>query len=395
VRERSRQTPRRTGSRRAGTVAAATALALVAGSAVAFGVWRLTASTSSGPRQVQSVALDGSPTVNPAAPGGPSDPGSPAAAAQDVAGTAAPDAAPAASSAAPAPSAAGARAVPAAPVSGPGKAAAPSAGKAAAAGASRAARPATGTMAARTTPAPAVVKPPVTKSGAASTRPASSPAPAAAAAPVVTSGTALGTGRIQFGPTYHGDGTFYGATGAGNCMFDAGSDRMIAAMNHTDYENSQACGAFVAVTGPSGTTVTVKIVDQCPECRPGAIDLSAEAFAKLAAPSAGRIPITWRLLSPQVSGPVSYVYKSGSSQFWCAVQVRNHRNPVRTVEVKVGGSWRALPRQSFNYFLSDGGAGCGGDLRVTDIYGNQLTDSGIAVRPDAVQPGHAQFGAPR
>ena len=211
----------------------------------------------------------------------------------------------------------------------------------------------------------------------------------------MTSGTALGTGRIQFGPTYRGDGTFYDATGAGNCMFDAGSDRMIAAMNHTDYENSQACGAFVAVTGPNGTTVTVKIVDQCPECRPGAIDLSAEAFAKLAAPSAGRIPITWRLLSPQVSGPVSYVYKSGSSQFWCAVQVRNHRNPVRTVEVKVGGSWRALPRQSFNYFLSDGGAGCGGDLRVTDIYGNQLTDSGIAVRPDAVQPGHAQFGAPR
>ena len=100
-------------------------------------------------------------------------------------------------------------------------------------------------------------------------------------------GNALGAGQIQYGPTYTGEGTFYGATGEGNCLYDATSDRMIAAMNHTDYENSQACGAYVAVTGPTGTTITVKIVDQCPECKPGDIDLSAEAFAKLGGPVRG------------------------------------------------------------------------------------------------------------
>jgi expansin (peptidoglycan-binding protein) len=204
-----------------------------------------------------------------------------------------------------------------------------------------------------------------------------------------------GTGSIQFGPTYHGRGTFYAATGAGNCMFEATGDRLVAAMNHTDYANSQACGAYLAVTGPTGATVTVKIVDQCPECGRGDIDLSAEAFAKLAAPSTGRIPIAWRLLSPTLPGPVAYVYKSGSSQWWCAVQVRNHRNPIRTLEVRTGGGWRALPRQDYNYFLSASGAGCGADLRITNIYGNRVTDTGIAVRPDAVQPGRSQFGAPR
>ncbi|HET9656855.1 MAG TPA: expansin EXLX1 family cellulose-binding protein [Kineosporiaceae bacterium] len=216
----------------------------------------------------------------------------------------------------------------------------------------------------------------------------------AGASGTAASGSGSGTGRIQYGRTYSGDGTFYGATGAGNCSYDAGPDRMIVAMNRADYDNSQACGAYLAVTGPTGTRITVKVVDQCPECRPGDLDLSAEAFAKLASPSAGRIRVSWSLLSPTVSGPVSYVYKSGSSQYWCAIQVRNHRNPVRSLEVRVGGGWRSLPRQSYNYFLSADGAGCGSQLRITDIYGGQLIDSGISVRPDAVQSGAGQFGLP-
>jgi expansin (peptidoglycan-binding protein) len=201
-----------------------------------------------------------------------------------------------------------------------------------------------------------------------------------------------GNGRIQFGRTYSGRATFYGATGAGNCSFDASSDLMVAAMNQQDYDNSQACGAHVSVKGPNGT-VAVRIVDRCPECPPGAIDLSQQAFAKIAAVSAGRVPITWRLLSPSVSAPVSYRYKSGSSQYWCAIQVLNHRNPVRSMQLKVGGTWRTLDRQEYNYFLSAGGSGCGGAIRITDIYGNQLTDSGIRVAPDAVQRGNAQFPA--
>jgi hypothetical protein len=97
-------------------------------------------------------------------------------------------------------------------------------------------------------------------------------------------GSGPGTGPIRLGTTYTGNGTFYAATGAGNCSFEASSNRMIGAMNKQDYANSQACGDFLAVTGPSGKTITIKVVDQCPECQPGDIDLSAEAFAKLAAP---------------------------------------------------------------------------------------------------------------
>jgi expansin (peptidoglycan-binding protein) len=205
-----------------------------------------------------------------------------------------------------------------------------------------------------------------------------------------SSGSGKGTGRIQFGRTYTGTGTFYAATGAGNCSFEASSNLMVGAMNQKDYDNSQACGATLAVTGPNGT-VTIKVVDRCPECAPGAIDLSRQAFAKIAPTSAGKVNISWKLLSPAMSDPVSYNYKGGSTQYWCAIQVRNHRNPVASLQVKSKNGWKTLARQNYNYFMSADGSGCGGSIRVTDIYGNQLTDSGIRIAPDTLQRGDDQF----
>lgn len=222
--------------------------------------------------------------------------------------------------------------------------------------------------------------PAATRSTTRSSTPAPDPAPA---------GTA---GRIRWGTTYSGVATFYGATGEGNCMFEASADLMVTAMNHTDYANSLACGAWLRVSGPKGT-VTVQVVDRCPECPPGALDLSAQAFARIADPVAGRVPITWTLQSPAVSGPIAFRFKEGSSQYWCAIQIRNHRNPVASVEVQVGGSWRVLPRMEYNYAVSADGTGCGGPLRVTDIHGHRLTGQ-PAVRPGVVQPGSGQFPSP-
>lgn len=37
------------------------------------------------------------------------------------------------------------------------------------------------------------------------------------------------------------------------------------------------------------------------------------------------------------------------------------------------------------------GTGCGSDIRVTDIYGETLTDTGIALTPGVEQSGRAQF----
>jgi expansin (peptidoglycan-binding protein) len=203
---------------------------------------------------------------------------------------------------------------------------------------------------------------------------------------------------IPFDPyaTRTGQATFYDADGGGNCSFDPSpADLMVAAMNHTDYRDSLICGAYIQVAGPKGTIV-VRIVDQCPECPEGNIDLSAEAFALIADPVQGRVAISWRLISPALSGPIVYHFKDGSSKWWLAVQIRNHRNPIWQVEFQdTDGAFKALERQSYNYFVEpqyhSGPVPELLSLRVTDIYGSVITDSGIALVAETSAAGSAQF----
>ncbi|MEU9954524.1 expansin EXLX1 family cellulose-binding protein [Streptomyces sp. NPDC050982] len=216
--------------------------------------------------------------------------------------------------------------------------------------------------------------------------------PSAADTPRTGSAAAPLAGRIRPGATYRGIATFYDSDGTGACMYDASGDVMTAAMNSTDYETAKACGAYVLVRAANGASITVRITNECPgDCAPGQIDLSAEAFAKLAQPSAGKIPITWSLSSPSAADTVSVRYKTGSSRYWCGIQVIGHRNPVARLEVRAGSGWRQLPRAEYNYFISDDGSGCGGAIRVTDIFGEQLTLNGVALTANAVQSTRVQF----
>lgn len=202
-------------------------------------------------------------------------------------------------------------------------------------------------------------------------------------------------GRIRPDTTYKGTATFYDTgNGDGACLYGPTDDVMTAAMNTTDYETSKACGAYVQVRAATGASITVRITNECPApCAPGQLDLSAQAFAKLATPSTGQIPITWTLLSPTTTDKIAIRYKTGSSQYWCGIQAVGHRNPLARLEVRDGTTWRQLPRTEYNYFLSEQGSGCGGDIRLTDIYGETLTVDGLAVRPDVLQPTGVQFAA--
>ncbi|MFD7698577.1 expansin EXLX1 family cellulose-binding protein [Streptomyces caelestis] len=265
------------------------------------------------------------------------------------------------------------------------------------AGADAAARPSASPTATGRTPgakpstaSPAAPKPSATT---ASARPSRGGAPTAEAAPRPASGRAPLAGRIAPGTAYGGVATHYDAgDGDGACLYGPSADRMTAAMNTTDYETSKACGAYVLVRAAGGASVTVRITNECPApCAPGQLDLSREAFAELAGLSAGRIPITWSLVSPGTSDTLSIRYKTGSSSHWCGIQAIGHRNPLARLEVATGSGWQRLTRTEYNYFLSPDGTGCGGALRLTDIYGQRLTVDGIAVRPDAVQPTRVQF----
>ena len=191
-----------------------------------------------------------------------------------------------------------------------------------------------------------------------------------------------------------GEGTYYAATGAGNCSFDPSpNDLMVAAMNAVDYRTAAWCGACLEVTGPDGT-VTVRVVDQCPECAEGDLDLSQEAFERIAPLAAGRVPITWRAVACDVTGPLAYHFKDGANPFWTAIQVRNHRYPIATLEALRGDLYFELERLDYNYFVASSGLGVGPyHLRVTDQRGHVVEDTGIELGDDVTREGAGQFPA--
>lgn len=188
---------------------------------------------------------------------------------------------------------------------------------------------------------------------------------------------------------HKGVATFYDiGNGGGNCSYDGPpADRLHVALGPSEYAKAGGCGGYVDVTGPKGK-VRVKIIDQCPECPTGHLDLSREAFAKIANPVQGRVSISYRaVVNPPLPGPLTFRMKDGTSQYWFAVRVDNHGNPLRSVQVKVGSTWRSLSRTDYNYWLADNqGLGNGPfTIRVTDVYGSRATAAGIRLLPAKTQ----------
>lgn len=201
-----------------------------------------------------------------------------------------------------------------------------------------------------------------------------------------------------------GRATYYNATGDGNCMFGpTPGNLLVAAISHEDYGSPDPangpsavwCGAYVEVSGELGSVI-VRVVDKCPDelCTRGHLDLSPEAFARIAPIEKGIVPITWRLVSPELGRNVAYHLKAGSNQWWTAIQVRYHRNPIVKLEYRTGaGAWVTMVRQDYNYFVGTEMGPGPYTLRVTDSYGNVLEDSGIPLIVEQEFDGAGQFPA--
>lgn len=219
---------------------------------------------------------------------------------------------------------------------------------------------------------------------------AGAPAQAAAgAADAVLEKTAMPT----FGETHRGEATYYRATGEGNCSFEAGDDLLVVAVNTRDYARAALCGAYLAVTGPGGT-VTVRVVDRCPGCKPGGLDLSRQAFERIAPLAAGRVAVRWQVVAGPVSGPVVYHYMDGSTRYWTALQVRNHRWPLAALEILPAGAdqWLRLERRAYNYFVHPEPIAAGPlRVRLSAVTGAVLEDVLPEPAGGPPLPGAAQF----
>ncbi|MEV7970494.1 expansin EXLX1 family cellulose-binding protein [Sphaerisporangium sp. NPDC088356] len=161
---------------------------------------------------------------------------------------------------------------------------------------------------------------------------------------------------------------------------------LVAAVSAEQYAGSAACGAYLDVTGPSGT-VRVQVVDECASCAPGELDLSRSAFARVAGTDLGIALVSYHTVhNPEVPRPVAFRLKQGSSARWLAIQAIDHGNPLQRLEVLREGRWQALSRDFDNYWVADRGLGSGPyTVRITDVYGQQVTATGIRLVPRGLQ----------
>ncbi|WP_127507910.1 expansin EXLX1 family cellulose-binding protein [Actinoplanes solisilvae] len=179
-----------------------------------------------------------------------------------------------------------------------------------------------------------------------------------------------------------GKATYFFMEGTlGNCSFPSppADDLYVALGQSNEYAKGAACGTYIDVTGPKGKT-RVKVIDSCPECPAGHLDLSLTAFKKIGVQSAGIIPITYKAVpGAAVPGPVSVRVKEGSSQYWLSVLIDNHANRLASVQIAgQGGGFRKATHEVFNYWTVPGGAGSGPyKIKITDVYGNSATLTGI------------------
>ncbi len=171
---------------------------------------------------------------------------------------------------------------------------------------------------------------------------------------------------------------------AGNCSITGGE--MYASVSAEEYAGSEACGGYLDVKGPRGT-VRVQVVDSCATCRPGELDLSMAAFSRIADPRSGVARVAYHSVrDPELGHGLAVRVRKGSTTAWLALQVLDHGNPLRKVEVREKDRWRALERGSDSYWVAEGGAGAGPfDLQVTDVHGQHATVRGVDLAPEEIQ----------
>jgi expansin (peptidoglycan-binding protein) len=169
------------------------------------------------------------------------------------------------------------------------------------------------------------------------------------------------------------------------------------ALSPGEYGSAAACGGYLEVHGPDGS-VRVEVVDQCPGCGDGHIDLSEAAFSAIAPLNQGQVDVTYQpLVNPSLPDPISLLVKQGSSQYWLALLAMNTGNSLASVQVRSesGGGWYNLVRASYNYWVTQSGAGPGPfTVRLTDTQGHVVTVQGIALSPGVAQgTGTWMYGA--
>lgn len=182
------------------------------------------------------------------------------------------------------------------------------------------------------------------------------------------------------------------------CSYTAASlPTYYAAVDTTTFAGAAACGACIRIQ-TEATALEVKIVDVGPgrwSADRATFVLNQAALQMLLPDGSTFLPSgagwTYVPCSSATSG-MMFTLKDGSSGSYAATLIQNHRYPIAQVEYRSLGVFRPLTRTAYNYWEAATGMGGGPfTLRMTDIYGQMVEQSGIPSTPAVTFHGQAQF----
>lgn len=196
-------------------------------------------------------------------------------------------------------------------------------------------------------------------------------------------------------PAFHssGEATYYAADGSGACSYPAdASDPLIAAINGPQWDGSAHCGECLQVTGPLGS-VRIRIVDECPECATGDLDMHPTAFAQIADIVDGRVPISWTRVDCPVTGNLIARVSEGSNPYYIGLVPDHHRQGVADMSIKVADAWQTMARQDYNRFVLTGSDPVNPpfQVRTTSTVGESLEQTVSSLDAGAVFDAGQQF----
>ncbi|KAL4727742.1 hypothetical protein ACLX1H_004430 [Fusarium chlamydosporum] len=201
---------------------------------------------------------------------------------------------------------------------------------------------------------------------------------------------------VGSGASVSGSSTFYGGNlSGGNCMFTTytlPAGIMGTAFSGQKWDDAANCGACIEVTGPSGT-IKAMIVDKCPECDAGHLDLFPDAF-KAVGGTDGIVKTSYKFVECGITTPLVLHNKSGTSANWFSIQVVNANEPVKSVEVSVDGgkTWAKTERQDYNFFENPSGFGKESvDVKITSSTGKTVVVNNVGVATGAQYKAKSNF----
>ncbi|KAG7397254.1 hypothetical protein PHYBOEH_001066 [Phytophthora boehmeriae] len=160
---------------------------------------------------------------------------------------------------------------------------------------------------------------------------------------------------------FEGDGTSYtlGDVSSGNCNFMSAistASTNYAALNNDQWDNLANCGRCAEVSciddqcTDQTTTAVVQILDRCPECSSGDLDLSPTVFKNITGSDPSRLSIRWRFVDCPSPGTIEVCLKSGSNGYYVAVQPTNTLVGVETVTIN--GESTTMVDSAYYYLIT-------------------------------------------